>query len=481
MHNGFFKRAALAFALLTVGFDAGAITISVVPDTQTVNAGDALSVDILISDLAPGSPPPGGAPSLSEFDIDLNFGWCPSVYVMSIVECGEQVFDGFQGIQKRCGYPKAQQLRRGPDMIGHPRRHGRRDRPPFTGRSVASGRFRGGQFLTQAQVGQAEMVVSQRQPHLLFHPRPLLGKRGRLASQPPIVFAPGQVIPLHKARVDRRAGGGCGQSRLKLVRASPDPLTGHLDHPSFFTSLNHLSIQQIRRWAAPWGRISSSRPLALGLIPFPIGMEQGAGIARPLVASKEGDVIVGHIHHALQEQVRLSLRALAHDKPYHQAPFGRKGDPHPSIAIRLAPLLRHRQILVLGMDKAPQFIQLTLGHRQLAPMGQNHQTTLLGGPSQPRTNRILVDLDDSCRTLDGISLRQRPHRQFENGGVGLEVKIRSSVRQGHSPPARTTQRLLFPVTGTIFDQQPLTKGPTVVVTGTIGAVERFPLHKIPGQ
>jgi hypothetical protein len=27
----------------------------------------------------------------------------------------------------------------------------------------------------------------------------------------------------------------------------------------------------------------------------------------------------------------------------------------------------------------------------------------------------------------------------------------------------------------------LTKGPTVVVTGTIGAVERFPLHNIPGQ
>jgi hypothetical protein len=37
------------------------------------------------------------------------------------------------------------------------------------------------------------------------------------------------------------------------------------------------------------------------------------------------------------------------------------------------------------------------------------------------------------------------------------------------------------VTGTIFDQQPLTKGPTMVVTGTIGAVERFPLHEIPGQ
>jgi len=180
------------------------------------------------------------------------------------------MLDGFQGIQKRCWRPKAQQLCRGPDMIRHSHRHGRRDGPPLTGRSVASGRFRCGQFLTQAEVGQAEMVVSQRQPQLLFHPRQFLGKRGRLAGQPPVVLAPGQVIPFHKARVDRRAGGGCCPSSLKRVRASPDPLTGHLDHPSFFTPLNHLSIQQIRREAAPGGGIPSPLPLALGLIPFPI-------------------------------------------------------------------------------------------------------------------------------------------------------------------------------------------------------------------
>ena len=138
------------------------------------------------------------------------FRWCPSVYVMSIIERGEPVLDGFQGIQKRCWHPKAQQLRCSPDVIRHPHRHGRRDGPPLTGRSVASGRFRGGPFLTQAEVGQAAMVVSQRQPPLLFHPRQFLGKRSRLAGQPPMVLAPGQVIPLHQARVDRRAGGGCG-------------------------------------------------------------------------------------------------------------------------------------------------------------------------------------------------------------------------------------------------------------------------------
>jgi hypothetical protein len=114
-------------------------------------------------------------------------------------------------------------------------------------------------------------------------------------------------------------------------------------------------------------------------------------------------------------------------------------------------------------------------------MGQHHPATLVGGPVQPRTNRIFVDLDDPCRALEGISLRQGAHRQFKKGRIGFEITVGGSVGQGHSPPARTTQRLLFPVTGAIFDQQPLTEGPTVVVTGTIGAVKRFPFHDIPSQ
>lgn len=261
----------------------------------------------------------------------------------------------------------------------------------------------------------------------------------------------------------------------------PRPSTGHLDHLSFFTPLNHLGIQQTRRGEAPGGGIPSPLPLALGLTPFPISMQQGGGITRPLVAGKKRDTLVSHLH-AIQEQVRLGMRALAHDERHHQSPRRRKGDPHPGHRHSFAPLPRRRQMVVLGADKAPQFVQLAFGHWQVPPMTQYDQATmLLSGPVQLGTDRIFVDLDDPCRTLDGISLRQGAHRQLKKGRIGFEIKIGGSVGQGHSPPARTTQRLLFPVTGTIFDQQPLTKGPTVVVTGTIGAVERFPLHEIPSQ
>jgi hypothetical protein len=57
------------------------------------------------------------------------------------------------------------------------------------------------------------------------------------------------------------------------------------------------------------------------------------------------------------------------------------------------------------------------------PMVQHHQATLVGGPVQPSTDRIFVDLDNPRRTMDGISLRQRAHRQFEKGWIGFEVKI----------------------------------------------------------
>lgn len=92
MHEGFLKRTALAAALLMIGFDAGAITISVVPSVQTVATGDAVNIEIAIAGLAPGSPPPGGAPSLGVFDIDLNFD--PSILSIDTNDSdGDMVID----------------------------------------------------------------------------------------------------------------------------------------------------------------------------------------------------------------------------------------------------------------------------------------------------------------------------------------------------------------------------------------------------
>lgn len=63
MNYVFLKPAALAFILLLTGFEAWAITISIAPNSQTVNQGDTVTTDLVISDLAP-----GGSPSLAEFD-----------------------------------------------------------------------------------------------------------------------------------------------------------------------------------------------------------------------------------------------------------------------------------------------------------------------------------------------------------------------------------------------------------------------------
>ncbi len=68
MYYVFLKRAALAFILLFAGFEAWAITISIAPNSQTVNQGDSVTTELVISDLAP-----GGSPSLAEFDLNLTF------------------------------------------------------------------------------------------------------------------------------------------------------------------------------------------------------------------------------------------------------------------------------------------------------------------------------------------------------------------------------------------------------------------------
>ncbi len=68
MNDVFLKRAALAFILLFSGFETWAITISIAPNSQTVNPGDSVTTELVISDLAP-----GGSPSLAEFDLNLTF------------------------------------------------------------------------------------------------------------------------------------------------------------------------------------------------------------------------------------------------------------------------------------------------------------------------------------------------------------------------------------------------------------------------
>jgi cohesin domain-containing protein len=87
INEGFSMRKSIsmlsAVLLLGVGLvpAADALTLSVVPQASTLNVGDTVSVDVVVSDLVN-----GGAPSLGAYDIDLSFD--PSVLSFASIAFG---------------------------------------------------------------------------------------------------------------------------------------------------------------------------------------------------------------------------------------------------------------------------------------------------------------------------------------------------------------------------------------------------------
>jgi hypothetical protein len=197
-----------------------------------------------------------------------------------------------------------------------------------------------------------------------------------------------------------------------------------------------------------------------------------------LVTGKERNGTIRHMNHPLQQQIRARLGAFPDHKGQYQSPDGRERQPHPGITIRVTPQLGGEEILLFGMHKAPQFIQLAFGDRQILPQIEHEQSAVVGGPLQPRTRRILIDLDNPSGAAQGISFGQCPHGRLENRRFGIQFEIGGSIIQRHTPPAGPTQCLFLAARGAIFDQQPSAKGLPVIATVAIGTVERFPVHGI---
>ena len=93
-------------------------------------------------------------------------------------------------------------------MIGHPGRHRRGYGGPSTWGSVSVGRLRGGEPLSQAVVGQHEMVVGQRNPQLFLQPLNFLGKSRGALGQAPVALPLSQVVTLHLTGINRLTKGG---------------------------------------------------------------------------------------------------------------------------------------------------------------------------------------------------------------------------------------------------------------------------------
>jgi len=162
-----------------------------------------------------------------------------------------------------------------------------------------------------------------------------------------------------------------------------------------------------------------------------------------LITGKERDVVIGDLGDPFQQQIGASLGAFPDHKRHDQSPNRRKGDPNPGIAVGLTDEFGGQEILLFGMHKAPQLIQLAFSQRQVLPQREHDQPAMQRRAVQPRTGCIFVDLDNPPGRAQRIAFRQRTDGSFEKLWWSIEFKIGGAGVQGDAPSTGAAQSLFF--------------------------------------
>lgn len=129
-------------------------------------------------------------------------------------------------------------------------------------------------------------------------------------------------------------------------------------------------------------------------------MQQSLPILRELIAGEARNMRIGDVQDTLEKQIGAPWCPFTDHEGHHEPPQGGKGDPHPRIAIGLIVEPSKRHMVLLGMHKAPECVELAFDDMEIAPQVQHHQAAVLGRAIQPCTHSIFVDLDNACRRAD---------------------------------------------------------------------------------
>src|SRR4029450_8075654 len=119
---------------------------------------------------------------------------------------------------------------------------------------------------------------------------------------------------------------------------------------------------------------------------------------------------LGDVQHSVEQQISALLRPFTNHEGHYEPPYWSKGHPKPRITIGRIVEPSKRYMVLLGMHKAPECVQLACNDMEITPQGKHHQAAVLGRSIQPWKSRIFVDLDDLCRRTDRIAFCSGPHR-----------------------------------------------------------------------
>ena len=133
-------------------------------------------------------------------------------------------------------------------------------------------------------------------------------------------------------------------------------------------------------------------------------------------------------------------------------------------------------MVLLGMHKAPEFVQLAFDDMEVTPQVKHHQSAVLGRSIQPCTHSIFVDLDDACRCSDRISFRSCPHRHLKNGWVCMQIQVGCPISERHRRFASFAPRLFLAVTTAILDQESLQERTPIIPATPVRTAEGLPVH-----
>jgi len=175
------------------------------------------------------------------------------------------------------------------------------------------------------------------------------------------------------------------------------------------------------------------------------------GDTRALIARGERHVRISDIQNPIEQHISALVRPFTHHEGHDEPPAWDKGHPHPRLPRGLLIEPSKRSLMLLGMHKAPECVQLACNAMEGTPQGKHHQAAGLGRSLQPWTHGIFVDSDDTCRRVDRIAFCSCAYRHLNNGWVGMQIQVRNPISDRHRRVASFAPRLFLALTTAMLD------------------------------